>query len=415
MLSGADVETAFTYMASLKPLALGWNCGGDLKDAAVISQAFCDIAAEVPAGSLGFWPILVQPNAGAPVVEAAGKVAYPVGPEEFAQAQKAHFRMGARLLGGCCGTRPEHIRALRNLVEGEAFSQREEKNSSRKLWICTGVAGLKIGEEPLLVGERINPSNRPKIQEMLKNEDYESLADEAEEQAEAGAKILDINVGLGSIDQKAAMAGTIGAVQTVSMRTPLMIDSTDPVVIEEALRRYNGKAIINSVNGSRKSLDAILPLAGKYGAALVCLCFDEKGMKQTAEEKAGIAGRIMSEAAKYGIPRSDLLIDTLCMPAAVLGMDEDTKAFNSLEALRGLSLVKQRYPVVKTILGVSNVSFGLPKREILNGAFLAMAFYAGLDLAIVNPLQEEVQRALRCYRLLSGLDKDCLDYISGAS
>jgi 5-methyltetrahydrofolate--homocysteine methyltransferase len=407
MLSGADVETAFTYLSSLHPDALGWNCGGDLKDAALLTESFCKLAAErQKAPSIKAIPILVQPNAGAPIVK-DGVVSYPVEADEFAEAQLKHYRMGARLLGGCCGTRPEYIKAMRSLIEKENFSIADNSQPASvklSLRLCTGVSTLRIGEEPVLIGERINPANRPELQGMLKELDYESISDEAGDQIDAGAQALDINVTMAGIDEKAAMLGTIEAIQGLYMRNPLVIDSTEPAVIEAALRSYNGRALINSVSAKQKSLDSILPLAAKYGAAVVGLCLDDRseiggGTKADAEEKVAIAEKIITEAEKYGIAESDILIDTLAMPASVSVLGQPV-----LEALRAISLLKANHPQVKTILGISNVSFGLPKREALNAAFLTMALYAGLDAAIANPLQQEVQDALGAYRKLAGID-----------
>ncbi|MDR0910140.1 MAG: homocysteine S-methyltransferase family protein [Spirochaetaceae bacterium] len=399
MLSGADIQTAISYIEALSPDIIGWNCGSGLDEAEKISAAFCSFAR---------LPVLVQPNAGAPQVEekadGSSVVHYLVGPAEFAKAQLKHRQMGAAALGGCCGTRPEHIAEMVKQCNNDY----SDNNSSpplaggagggvpRHTYITSGRASVEIGGSagPVIIGERINPTNRQDLQDALTSGDLDMLQDDADEQIDAGAAILDINLGMPGIDEAKRMKQVISMLQE-TIKTPLSIDSADPAVLESALRYYNGKALINSVNGKEACLNAVLPIAAKYGGALVALTLDDKGIPQKAEERLAIADSIIEKAGRYGIVPQDILIDCLVLPL----IDE---ANSPMEIIKALKLVKEKYGRlgVKTILGISNISFGMPNREALNASFLTLALDAGLDAAIINPLSKEVMAAFTNWKLL---------------
>jgi 5-methyltetrahydrofolate--homocysteine methyltransferase len=404
-LTGADAETAATYLEALRPLALGWNCGGSLEDAKKLVAEFCRCSR---------FPVLAQPNAGLPhIIE--GKTVYKVEAAEFAAAQVEHYRLGALVLGGCCGTTPAHIQAMKEALEKEAAAHRPSAPlPAPATRICSGALSVEIGgaNGPVIIGERINPTGKKRFKEaLLAGDASDYIMDEAEAQIDAGAQILDLNVGVPGLDEAAVMEESVLMLQE-TIKTPLQIDSSDAKVLEAAMRRYNGKPLVNSVNGKRAVMDVVFPLVAKYGGAVVALCLDDGGIPPTAEGRLAIADTLIKEAARYDIPPNDIVIDTLTLSASA-----PPEGGTALETVRAIALIKAKYGAqgIKTGLGVSNVSFGLPKREAINSAFFAMALSAGLDACIINPLSREMMQVWRSYRALAGLDAHCSAYIEAAS
>lgn len=344
-------------------------------------------------------PIIVQPNAGLPD---PATNEYNVGAEEFSETAAKFAKMGVKIFGGCCGTTPEYIRALKNRLSREKFSQRSAEIPAA---VCS-YSKTAVIDQPRIIGERINPTGKKRFKEALKAGDIDYILSQAIEQAGAGADILDVNVGLPDIDEKAMMVRTVKALQSVT-ELPLQIDSTDPEVIEAALRVYNGKAIVNSVNGEEKSLSAILPIVKKYGAAVVGLTLDEKGIPKTAEGRFAIAEKILNRALEEGIPRRDVYIDCLTLTASA-------EQAAVMETVKALSRVKSELGL-KTVLGVSNISFGLPNRELVNSSFLQICLSHGLDLPILNPNIAAMTGAVRAYKLLANIDENASEFIAAYS
>ena len=349
-------------------------------------------------------PIIVKPNAGLPDPVTNE---YNVTPEEFAVKMTKMAELGAKFVGGCCGTTPEYIRALKKEMEGLDFSQEiyHKRDDISKLEIPSCVCSASntvIINQPRIIGERINPTGKKLFKEALKEHNLDYIMNQALTQIEGGAEILDVNVGLPEIDEKAMMVDAVRAIQSVC-DTPLQIDSTIPEVIEAGLRRYCGKPIVNSVNGEEEVMERILPIVKKYGAAVVGLTLDNKGIPKTAKERVAIAEKILARAIEYGIPREDVFIDCLTLTASAEqdGVMETLKALNEVHTRLGL----------QTVLGVSNISFGLPYRELVNQNFLTMALTNGLTLPIINPNVVSMTGAVRSYRLLTGIDRNSMEYI----
>ena len=343
-------------------------------------------------------PVVVQPNAGLPDAT-SGQTVYPVGPEEFALSVGRMLDAGVTIAGGCCGTTPEHIRLLRAEMEKRAPVERKNKRrtvfTSAQRLVCPA-GGIAV------IGERINPTGKKKIKEALRSQCFDHILSEAISQEEAGAEILDVNAGLPEIDEPGTLTRLVTALQAVTP-LPLQIDSADPEAVDRACRVYAGKPIINSVNGKEESLRAILPIAKKYGAAVVGLTLDEDGIPDRAEDRLKIAEKILARAQNYGIPREDVLIDCLTMAVS-------TNQKLAGETLRAVRLVTEKLGV-GTVLGVSNISFGLPARELINATFLANALAQGLTLPILNPLSQRYMDVVASWRVLSGQDKDAGQYI----
>lgn len=396
-LSGADVSTVVTYMEALGVDVVGLNCGVSLDDAAKLTAQFTAEASI---------PVMIQPNAGLPQLE-NGKTVFKVLPEEFGEAQLKNRLAGASILGGCCGTTPAHIEATVSRTANIASEPRQEAGTRGFTSICSGSTTVRIGGEygAMIVGERINPTGKKKCKEALLSGDSQFILDEAEKQLAAGAHILDVNVGLPGIDEQKVMAETVFLLQK-TFTCPLQIDSSESNVLAEAMRRYNGKPLVNSVNGKRKVMDAVFPLVKKYGGSVVALCLNEEGIPPTAEGRLEIAANIVQEAAKYGIQRKDIFIDMLTLTVS-------SQQKEASETIRGIQLLKTHPSTkgVKTVLGVSNISFGLPRRDIINGYFFGMALSAGLDACIINPLSQPMLDAYRSYRAIYAFDENCMDYI----
>ena len=343
-------------------------------------------------------PLVMKPNAGLPD-PATGR--YSLGPEEFGGAMAELARLGVRFLGGCCGTGPRYIAALREAVAGLPCRRPETRVPPA---VCSATRAVTVGEGKVrVIGERINPTGKKRFKEALRAGDWDYILSQGLEQAAAGADILDVNVGLPEIDEAAAMEKAVLSLQGVT-ELPLQLDSSDPAALEAGLRACHGKAIVNSVNGDPEVQARILPLVKKYGAAVVGLTMDRRGILSSAGERVGIARSILEAALSYGIRREDVYIDCLTLTASA-------QQEAVLETLRAVKLVGEELGC-PTVLGVSNVSFGLPAREIINPAFLTLALGAGLSLPILNPNAGAMMGAVRAWALLSGEDRDCRDFVA---
>ncbi len=341
-------------------------------------------------------PVIVKPNAGLPDL---GTGNYSMNAAEFSALMAKFYEKGAVILGGCCGTSPEYIRELKKELEKTEINEKPEVVKG----VISGATTAVVFNEPRVIGERINPTGKKKFKEALERNDLDYILNEGISQVEAGADILDVNVGHSEIDEEEMMQKVVTSLQG-SIGLPLQLDSTSPKVLEKALRIYTGKAIINSVNGEEKSLSAVLPLAKKYGAAIVGLTLDEDGIPETVEKRVEIAEKIINRATEIGIPKEDIIIDCLTMTVSA----KQSAAQTTLDAMKQ---VKEKFGV-KTTLGVSNVSFGLPQREVVNTAFVTLALENGLDLPIMNPNSASMIGAVRAYKVLKSIDKDSVQYIS---
>lgn len=386
--TGCTVESYGVTAAGLGADAIGINCSLGPEEILPFARRLCRT---VPAGI----PVFVKPNAGLPNPDGS----YNLDAETFAQQMQAYAAIGVSMVGGCCGTTPEYIARLR-----EAFSglTRAQKIPVRRSCLCTPVRFVEVNGITV-VGERINPTGKKRLQQALREGDSAYPCTQAVAQAEAGAEVLDVNAGLPGIDEAATLEQLVRDLQAVT-DLPLQLDSSNPQALARALRVYNGKPIVNSVNGEQKTLDAILPLCKKYGAAVVGLTMDEKGIPTSAEGRFAIAQKIVAAAEAFGIPREDIYIDCLTLTASA----QQEGAAQTLEALTRC----KRELGVRTVLGVSNISFGLPCRGYLNTTFLTMAMMAGLDLAIMNPNTPEMMAAVRAYRVLTSQDQQSADYVA---
>jgi len=390
-LTGADPATVVAVMEGLGVDAVGFNCGGDLAQARRLAADFLRHASI---------PVFIEPNAGIPTVE-NGKPVFKVSPEEFAETLAHCASLGVRALGGCCGTTPEHIAAA---VKACAKLSPKPIVRNTETVVTSWCGAVTIGGDsgPILVGERINPTGKKKFKEALLANDIDYILSEGQAQIDSGAHVLDVNVGLPGIDEAAVMLSAVRALQR-TFPVPLQIDSSEPAVLEKALRYYNGKPLVNSVNGKKKVMDEVFPIVKKYGGVLVALALDEDGIPPTAQGRLEVARKIVAAAEAHGIDRKDIVIDTLTLTVS-------SQQKEALETVRALTLVKSELGV-RTILGVSNISFGLPQRELVNSVFFGNALGAGLDACIVNPLSASMMATYRSYRALAGFDENCLEYI----
>ncbi|MCD8341983.1 MAG: homocysteine S-methyltransferase family protein [Clostridiales bacterium] len=341
-------------------------------------------------------PIVIKPNAGLPD---PATNQYTVTAEQFAAQMTPYAALGITALGGCCGTTPEFIRALRMALAGTVPAPRQKK--TRHGVCCPSQVAELCGVR--VIGERINPTGKKRFQQALREYDLDYILQRGIEQQDAGADILDVNVGLPGLDEPKMMVDVVKELQGV-VSLPLQIDSSDPAAIEAGLRYYNGKAIVNSVNGKREVLSRILPVVKQYGAAVVGLTMDETGIPQSAQARIAIAERILDAALSYGIPKEDVFID--CLTLTVSAQQE--QAAETLKAVRYVREVLGLH----TVLGISNISFGLPDRQRITENFLVQAMCCGLDLPILNPNQKQMMDAVAAYRVLSGEDRDCAAYIA---
>ena len=389
LLTGGTVETMAVLLDGLGVTALGLNCGLGGPEMLPLLRRIRRVTER---------PLLCSPNAGLPRME-GGRTVFPAGPEAFAQAQRELAQAGAWLLGGCCGTTPEHIRAM---VAACREVTPAPVSPVTETWISSGSEAVCLDHGPVVIGERINPTGKKRMQEALRTGDVNYLLKEAVNQSAAGAAVLDVNVGLGGVDEAAWMERAVSAIQGVCT-CPLQLDTADPEALARGLRAYNGKALINSVSGKQEVMDQVFPLAKRYGGTVVALLLDEEGIPDTAEGRVAIARRIMAEAARYGIAKRDLVMDALTMTVS-------TGERNALVTLETLRRCREELGV-RTVLGVSNISFGLPQREKLAGPFLTLALGAGLDAAILNPLSEAMMDAWQAALTLTGRDKGCRAYL----
>ena len=390
LLTGGDVPSVVAMLEGLRVDALGLNCGLGPKQMLPILNDLRRYTS---------LPIIVKPNAGLPK-QKNGETYYDVEPDEFARIMQEVVKGGACVIGGCCGTTPEHIKKL--VEECKDLPLREIEKKHDTIVSSYGQAVI-LDDMPRIIGERINPTGKKKFKEALKNEDMDYILKEAITQQDKGAHILDVNVGLPDIDEVAMMEKVVKELQSVTS-LPLQIDTVDGKAMERAMRIYNGKLMINSVNGKQVSMDEVFPLVRKYGGVVVGLTIDEEGIPKDAEGRVRVAGKIINEAAKYGIDKKDIVIDVLTMTIS----SEKDGAKVTLEALKR---VREEFGV-RTVLGVSNISFGLPRRPIVNSYFYAMAMQNGLTAGIINPSSEDMMKAYRSYNALMGFDENCTNYIS---
>lgn len=388
MLTGATPEVVVALLEGLRVDAIGMNCGLGPKQMKPIFETMARYASI---------PLVITPNAGLPRSE-NGKTVYDVGPEEFAEDMEEIINMGAWMAGGCCGTTPAHIKALTERCFGITPKPLTDKDYTIVTSYSTAV---ELGGRPVIIGERINPTGKSKFKQALRDNNMEYILEEGVKQADSGAHILDVNVGLPEIDEPAMMRRTVYELQSVLL-LPLQIDTTDPVAMEQAMRIYNGKPMINSVNGKEEIMHQIFPLVQKYGGTVVGLALDEAGIPDTAEGRLAVAKKIYDTAAQYGIKPKDIVIDALTMT-----MSTDNNSANiTLDTVREIKAHGGR-----TVLGVSNISFGLPQREVINSGFFLMAMQAGLSAGIINPNARAMIQAYDTYCVLGGFDSQCMSYI----
>ncbi len=387
-LMGTDPLTVVSVLEGLGVDALGVNCSLGPKELMPIVDKILEYSSI---------PVMVQPNAGLPKVE-NGKTVFDIDSETFSQYMEKMAESGVRVLGGCCGTKDDFIQKTVEKVSKLKTKEIEKKD----ITVVSSSTKSVVFDEVRVIGERINPTGKKKFKEALKNHDIDYILDQAIEQNEGGADLLDVNVGLPEIDEKAVMVEVIKELQTI-LHLPLQIDSSSPEVIEAGARIYNGKPLINSVNGKIEVMEDIFPIVKKYGACVIGLTLDENGIPSLAEDRFEIAKRIVDKAAEYGIDKKNIFIDCLVLTASA--QQAEVK-----ETLKALTMVKEKLGV-KTALGVSNVSFGLPNRGILNRTFLSMAMQAGLDAPIMNPNTEEMMQTVFAYKVLANQDVDSEKYI----
>lgn len=390
LLTGGTPRTVIALLEGLGVDAVGINCGLGPVQMKEFVREFVQYASV---------PVIVNPNAGLPR-SVEGRTVYDIDEEQFAGTMAEIVDMGASIVGGCCGTTPEYIRRL-------CLACREKKQKlpqPKTETVITSYSQLvEIASDPVIIGERINPTGKSKFKQALRDHDMEYILREGVIQQDHGAQVLDVNVGLPEIDEPSMMEEAVRELQSI-LDLPLQIDTSNIEAMERAMRIYNGKPLINSVNGKAESMDAIFPLVKKYGGVVVALTLDEGGIPDTADGRIRVAEKIYRRAAQYGIDKKDILIDTLCMTIS----SDSQGALTTLEAVRRVRDELHG----KTILGVSNVSFGLPQRENINAAFFTMAMMNGLNAAIINPSSEAMMRSWRSFRALAALDENCGDYIS---
>lgn len=393
LMTGANPAVMAAMLEGMGVDAIGANCSlgpKQLMDVMDELLKYCSV------------PVAFKPNAGLP--KSDGKVTYyDVDADEFAQDIKLSVENGVRIVGGCCGTTPEYIKKVCELTRGMKPKEIEKKTYS----VCTSYnKAVFFGEKPILIGERINPTGKKRFKQALLENDIGYILQEAVNQQAKGVHVLDVNVGLPGIDEAQMLTTSVCELQCVT-DLPLQIDSSDPVAMESALRRYNGKAMINSVNGKEENMNAIFPLVKKYGGFVVALTLDEKGIPSTVEGRMKIARKILLTAALYGINKKDIIFDPLAM----------TVSADKMSAVTTLETVKKITEQLgcNTSLGVSNVSFGLPSRELVNAAFFTTAMENGLSAAIMNPYSARMMEAYYSFNVVKGLDDNCMDFINFAS
>ena len=385
--TGTSIECMTAVLEGLGVDAVGINCSLGPVEIFPLAEKMCQLTD---------LPVFVKPNAGLPDPRTG---AYTIGPEEFARAMAEYRHLGIAMAGGCCGTTPDYIARMKAVFAGMERKQRTP--SAIESCVCSATNCAAI-DHVTVIGERINPTGKKRLKQALIEEDYDYLLSQAVQQADAGAQVLDVNVGIPDIEEARVLPAVVKKIQAVT-DLPLQIDSSDPAAIEAALRVYNGKAIVNSVNGEEKSLSSILPVVKKYGSAVVGLTLDENGIPSKAEDRLAIAGRILKRTMDLGIPKKDVFIDCLTLTASA--QQAEVK-----ETLKAVRMVKEELGL-HTVLGVSNISFGLPCRPLVNRTFLALAMENGLDLPIINPNDEDMMGTIFAFEMLHNRDENARNFI----
>ena len=388
LLTGGTVESIVPMLEGLRVDALGMNCSLGPREMIPIIRRFTQCAS---------LPIIVNPNAGLPETR-HGQTVYPVGSNEFAEIMSEIADLGVQGLGGCCGTTPDHIRKLISAVSKKPFKPNSRKH---RTVISSYSNAVEFGPKPVIIGERINPTGKKTFQAALRNNDIDYIIAQGLQQEDAGAHVLDVNVGLPDIDEPTMLETVVQKLQGVTA-LPLQLDSSNAKALEQAMRIYNGKPMINSVNGKPETMAAVFPLVAKYGGVVVGLCLDET-IPSTAQERIEVAKKILATAESYGIDRSDIVIDGLAMTVSA----DSSSGAVTLETIRRCTQELQ----VHTILGVSNISFGLPQRNLVNAHFLAMAMQSGLSCAIMNPNNDQMMAGYRAANVLLGYDPQCTAFV----
>ncbi|MBR2012844.1 MAG: homocysteine S-methyltransferase family protein [Clostridia bacterium] len=392
LMTGATPAAMVAMLEGMGADAIGANCSLGPKQLSSVVEELLDCASV---------PVFMQANAGLPKLDGNTTV-FDVKEKDFAEETAALMQKGLRIAGGCCGTTPSYIKELVETAKNIEFKPISAKN---KTVVSSYTHAVEFGSEPILIGERINPTGKKRFKQALVEGDMDYILNEGVAQQEKGVHLLDVNVGLPEIDEVSMLKAAVCELQAVS-NLPLQIDTADPKAMECALRCYNGKALINSVNGKKESMDAIFPLVKKYGGAVIALTLDEQGIPATAEGRLAIAKKILETAKAYGIDKKDLIFDPLAMTVSA----DQNAAKVTLEAVERIHTELGCH----TSLGVSNISFGLPNRDAVNGVFFAMALQNGLSAAIMNPYSAEMMKTYYTYRALNGLDENCADYIASA-
>ncbi len=398
LMTGADPAAMIAMLEGMGATAIGANCSLGPAQLRPVVESYVRLSSV---------PVILKPNAGLPR-SVDGETVYDVMPDEFAGLMAEYASMGVRVMGGCCGTTPEYVRETVNatLPDEERILADNPITDKEISWISSYTHAVRFGGSPVLIGERINPTGKKRFQQALRDHDVGHVLQVGLDEQEKGAHVLDVNVGLPEIDEPALLTEVTKELQAI-IDLPLQIDTTDVEAMERALRVYNGKPLINSVNGKREVMNAVFPLAAKYGGMIVALTLDEDGIPDTAERRVDIARNIIAEAARYGIGRKDLLFDTLAMTISA-----DGRA--ALATLGSLHAIRTELGC-NTSLGVSNISFGLPERELVTSTFFGLALEEGLSAAIMNPGSVEMKKTYFAFRALHDMDENCADYIGFAT
>ena len=393
LMTGADPAAMVAMLEGLGVDAVGMNCSlGPEQMVKIVPKIVSEASI----------PVIVNPNAGLPK-SVNGKTVYDVDAEMFSDIMVDIVNEGATVIGGCCGTTPEFIKKTVEKTKDLPFKLPEKKNHTV---VSSYTHAVKIGHVPILIGERINPTGKSKFKEALRENNLDYILNEGITQQDAGADILDVNVGLPEIDEVEMMINVVTELQAVT-DLPLQLDTVDPIAMEKSMRIYNGKPLVNSVNGKPESMSAIFPLVKKYGGVVIALTIGKKGIPETAEGRYEIAKNIVEEAERWGIDRCQIVVDPLAMT-----ISSDTTSANV--TLESIKIIEERLGV-HTSLGISNISFGLPNRDFVTSTFFAIAMQNGLDCAIMNPFSFEMMKIYHCYKALKNMDENCVEYINYAS
>ena len=394
LMTGADPSAMTAMLEAMGADAIGTNCSVGPRQLRGVMKEFLEKASV---------PVVFKPNAGLPRVE-DGETVFDVTVDEFAEEVIMQMEAGVRIVGGCCGTTPEYIRKVTELIAKKDLKPVPVTDKNLSV-VSSYTHAVYFDNDPILIGERINPTGKKRFKQALMDHDMDYILNEGLRQADENVHILDVNVGIPDIDEPALLSETVKELQAVT-DLPLQLDTSDPVAMEAALRAYNGKAMINSVNGKDEVMSAIFPLVKKYGGFVVALTINEKGIPETVEERIEVAKHIIEVAKSYGIRRNDLIFDPLCMTISA----DTSAAVTTLECVR----ILRNELGVHTSLGISNVSFGLPKRNMVTAGMFAAALESGLSAAIMNPFAPEMMATYYCFRALHDLDGNCMDFVKFA-